>query len=363
MSQAQIRISFELPGRPVPSDLTAPQAAGVRLVSPGFFKAIGTRLVAGRDFNETDQAAGERVAIINRVMATRYFGDLDPVGREIDMAGSRRIVGIVESIKPEGFDSQAAPEVFFPVTQFGQLLMAEGPLSATTLVIRTAGDPTSLVPAAQYAAGLDPQLPLWIPTPSQRVSDSLQALYAGVLAIFAGLALVLAAVGIYGVLSSQVEQSTREIGIRIALGAGSARIRRSVLGRGALLAGSGLAIGLAGAWGLSRFISTLLFGITPFDVSTYAASAAALAAWRWPAPTCRLTGRRRWTRWWRFDTSETEPVERLPEVTDGTRRRVPHQVPHRLTSRSGCVVFPSASGSSNARRCGRVLLGGVPTAC
>jgi len=282
MSQAQIRISFELPGRAVPSDPTTPQAAGVRLVSPGFFKAIGTRLVAGRDFSDADQAAGERVAIINRAMATRYFGSLDPVGREIDIAGPRRIVGIVESIKPEGFDSQAAPEVFFPVTQFAQLLMAEGPLSATTLVIRTAGEPTSLVPAVRtQVAGLDPQLPLFgITTLSQRVSDSVAQprFYAGVLAIFAGLALVLAAVGIYGVLSSQVEQSTREIGIQIALGAGPERIRRSVLSRGAILTGSGLAIGLAGAWGLSRFISTLLFGITPFDVSTYIASAAALAA-------------------------------------------------------------------------------------
>jgi predicted permease len=282
MSQAQIRISFELPGRPVPSDLTTPQAAGVRLVSPGFFKAIGTRLVAGRDFSDADQAAGERVAIINRVMATRYFGNLDPVGRQIDIAGPRRIVGVVESIKPAGFDSQAAPELFFPMTQFAQLLMAEGPLSATTLVIRTAGEPTSLVPAVRTeVAGLDPQLPLFgITTLSQRVSDSVAQprFYAGVLAIFAGLALVLAAVGIYGVLSSQVEQSTREIGIQIALGAGPGRIRRSVLSRGAVLAGSGLAIGLAGAWGLSRFISALLFGITPFDVSTYTASAAALAA-------------------------------------------------------------------------------------
>jgi len=101
--------------------------------------------------------------------------------------------------------------------------------------------------------------------------------YAGVLAIFAGLALVLAAVGVYGVLSSQVEQSTREIGIQIALGAAPGRIRRAVLGRGVILVASGLAIGLAGAWGLSRFISTLLFGITPFDGLTYAASAAALA--------------------------------------------------------------------------------------
>jgi putative ABC transport system permease protein len=282
MSQAQIRISFELPGGPVQSDPTTPQTAGVRLVSPGFFRAIGTRLVAGRDFTGADRAAGERVVIINGMMAARYFGDLDPVGRQIELAGPRRIVGVVESIKPEGFDSQAAPEVFVPVTQFAQLLMAEGPLSATTLVVRTTGEPTSLVPAVRtQVAHLDPQLPLFnITTLSQRVSDSVAQprFYAGVLAIFAGLALVLAAVGIYGVLSSQVEQSTREIGIRIALGAGPGRIRRSVLGHGAVLAASGLAIGLAGAWGLSRFIPTLLFGITPFDVTTYAAAAIMLAA-------------------------------------------------------------------------------------
>jgi putative ABC transport system permease protein len=282
MSQAQIRISFELPGGPPQSDPNTPQTAGVRLVSPGFFKAIGGRLVGGRDFSEADQAAGERVVIINTAMATRYFGGLDPVGRPIDLAGPRRIVGVVESMKPQGFDSQPAPEVFFPLTQFDQILMAEGPLSATTLVVRTTGDPRSLVPAVRtQMARLDPQLPLFnITTLSQRVADSVAQprFYASVLGIFAVLALVLAAVGIYGVLSSQVEQSTREIGIQMALGAGPGRIRRAVLGHGAVLAATGLAIGLAGAWGMSRFISTLLFGITPVDVATYAAAAVVLAA-------------------------------------------------------------------------------------
>ena len=140
--------------------------------------------------------------------------------------------------------------------------MAEGPLSDITIVARSAGDPTAIVPAIRTeVARIDPQLPIFnVNTLARRVSDSVAQprLYAAVLVIFAGLALVLAAVGIYGVLSSQVAQSTREIGIQMALGAGPARIRRSVIAQGAGLAAIGVAIGLAGAWGLSRFVASLL---------------------------------------------------------------------------------------------------------
>jgi predicted permease len=282
MSQAQISVRFELPGLPVDANPNEPISASVRLVSPGFFKALGTQLLGGREFDDTDRAGGERVVIINSALAARYMAGLDPVGRQIELDGPRRIVGMVESIKPQGLDSEPAPEMYFPLTQFDELLMAEGPLAAATLVVRTSGDPLGLVGAVRAQMGrLDPQLPLFnITTLGQRVADSVAQprFYAVVLLSFAGLALVLAAVGIYGVLSSQVAQSAREIGIRMALGAGPAHIRRSMLGHAAVLAVVGVGLGLAGAWGLSRFIASLLFGVTPFDLVTYVGAAVVLGA-------------------------------------------------------------------------------------
>ena len=122
MSQAQIRISFGLPGLPVDANPSEPIAASVRLVSPGFFKALGTQILAGREFADTDHAVGERVVMVNGALAARYLAGLDAVGRQVEVDGPRRIVGMVESIKPEGFDSEPVPEMYFPLTQFDQLL-------------------------------------------------------------------------------------------------------------------------------------------------------------------------------------------------------------------------------------------------
>jgi len=281
MSQAQIRLSFELPGAPANASPSEPMTAGIRLVSPGLFKALGTRLLAGREFGESDQATSEPVVIINSAMAAQYMAGLDPVGRPVDVGRPRRIVGVVESMKPQGFDSEPSPELYFPLTQFDQVLMAEGPLSATTLVVRTSQDPMGIIGAVRMqVARLDAQMPLFnIATLNQRVSASVAQprFYVIVLTLFAGLALALAAVGIYGVLTFQVAQSTREIGIRMALGAGPGHVRRVVLGHGAVLALIGVGIGLAGAWGLSRFLASLLFGITPVDAASYAGAAAVLA--------------------------------------------------------------------------------------
>lgn len=281
MSQAQIRISFELPGVVTESASDEPLSAGVRLVSSDLFRALGTRLVAGREFTDADGATSEPVMIVNTAFVARYLQGQDALGRQADVNGPRRIVGIVESMKPLGLDSEPMPEMYFPMSQFGQLLMEEGPLAATTLVARTGGDPTSLVPAIRSRISqLDSELPIFnVITLSQRVADSVAAerLYASLLAVFAALALVLASVGIYGVLSAQVAQSTSEIGVRIALGAGPADIRRSVVGRAAALAGIGAAVGMAGAWALSGYIESQLFSVTPFDPPAYAAAAVFLA--------------------------------------------------------------------------------------
>ncbi|MBM3792188.1 MAG: FtsX-like permease family protein, partial [Acidobacteria bacterium] len=230
---------------------------------------------------EADRTGSEPVVIVSETLARTYFPGERVVDRRIGMDGERRIVGIVGDVKPDGLDSQPRSEIYFPYGQLPQLLTAGGPLSAMNVVARTDGDPMALVPAIRSTLrNLDSGLPLFnITTLARRVSDSVaqRRLLAALMGIFAGLALVLAAVGIYGVLSYQVAQSTREIGIRIALGAGRGRMLAMVLGQGAMLAVAGIVLGLGAAWGLSRFVSSLLFGITATHPATYVAAAAFMA--------------------------------------------------------------------------------------
>jgi predicted permease len=281
MSRAQINIGFDLPGVPDDAD-GAPRRTGVRLVSPGFVRALGIRLRAGREFGNEDRQTSERVVLVNTAFVDRYLRGLDAVGRQVGIGEPRRIVGVVESIKPQGLDSMPQPEIFVPYTQLDTLLMMDGPAGSMTLVARTDGDPIGLAPAIRsQVARLDPRLPVYdLSTLDQRVSETTaqRRFFATALAIFAGLALVLAGVGLYGVLSSQVAQSIREIGIRMALGAGPAQIRRAVLRNSVALTVLGLGLGLAGAWGLSRFLASLLFAVTPVDPATYLGAAVALAA-------------------------------------------------------------------------------------
>jgi putative ABC transport system permease protein len=194
---------------------------------------------------------------------------------EVEMP--RNIVGIAGDIKPQGLDSDPQPEIYLPYAQMPRLLVMGGPAAAMTVVMRAGDDPLSAVPEVRAALKLlDPQLPLFnITTLEQRVSDSVAQprFYASLLGLFALLAVVLAAVGIYGVISYQVAQCTREIGLRIALGAGRAELMRMVLRQGAVLATYGIALGLMGAWKTSRFLASLLYGITPTDAVTYAATA------------------------------------------------------------------------------------------
>ena len=161
------------------------------------------------------------------------------------------------------------------------MLMMEGPLASVNFVVRGGGDPLALVPAVRARVKtLDPQLPVYnVSTLDRRISDSVAQprFYAALLSVFAGLALVLAAVGIYGVLSYHVAQCTREIGLRIALGARQANVLGLVLLQGITLAAIGMALGVAGAWGASRYLASMLFGITPTDTATYASTGVVMA--------------------------------------------------------------------------------------
>jgi len=282
MTPAMIRMSFDIPGRPPADNPSAVPIAGVRMISAGFFGALATPIIDGRDFSPSDRESAEPVVVINQNLARRYFPGEAAVGRQIGIAGTpRRIVGIAGDIKPQGLDSEPQPEIYIPYSQFPRMLMMEGPLASMNLIVRASGDPLALVPAVRARMKtLDAQLPVYnVSTMERRISDSVAQprFYAALLSIFAALALVLAAVGIYGVLSYHVAQCTREIGLRIALGARHANVLGLVLLQGLTLAAIGMALGVAGAWGASRFLSSLLFGITPTDATTYAVTAAFMA--------------------------------------------------------------------------------------
>jgi len=273
MSRAQIQLSFQIPGRPESSEPGSEPVCGLRLISPGFFQAMASPIVDGRDITDLDRESGVQVVIINESLARQYFAGERPIGRQIELMGAREIVGVVGDFKPQGLDSEPQPEMYLPYHQFGRMLMMQGPLSAMNVAARVQGDPLGLVqPIRTRVASIDPQLPIYnISTMDRRVSDSVAQprFYAVLLGIFAGLALILAAVGIYGVLSYHVAQCTREIGIRMALGAQRSSVLNLVLRQGVVLAVIGIVFGLAGAWGASRFLASQLFGITPTDPATY----------------------------------------------------------------------------------------------
>jgi len=281
MSRANMQMRFDIVGRPAPADPSETPQAGVRLVSPGFARAMAIPLLQGRDFTDDDRQNSESVVIVNQAFQRRYFSNETPIGARLDLMQPSRVIGIVGDVRPQGLDSEPKPEVYLCYLQNGQMLLMGGPVASPTLVVRAGGDPLSLVPVIRsQVKALDPQLPLFnIMTLEQRVSDSVAQprFFALLLTIFGVLALVLAMVGIYGLLSYHVAQCTREIGIRMALGAGRGQIFRLVLGQGAVLSGIGIAVGIGGAWATSRFLATMLFGVQPVDAATYAGISALMA--------------------------------------------------------------------------------------
>jgi putative ABC transport system permease protein len=281
LSRAAINLSFEIPGRPAPGPDEEPPNAGIRMVSSGLYDALGIKLLDGRDFGSQDTETGAPVVAVNESFVKRYLGGENAVGRQINLNGTREIIAVVRDVKPQGFDSQPAPEFFVPYRQFGRMLMM-GPLSEITLVVRTAGDPLAVVPAVRSVVlAADPQLAIYNITTMERqlsLTAARPRFYASLLGIFAGFALALTAVGVYGILSYNVAQCTREIGIRMALGARRADVLSMVLRQGLILAATGITLGLAGAWAASRLVASLLFGTQPTDPVIYAALALVMAA-------------------------------------------------------------------------------------
>ncbi|MGA8598452.1 MAG: ABC transporter permease [Bryobacteraceae bacterium] len=265
-------IFFE--GRPIPPISQRPSVPIIS-ATPEYFQSLGIPLLAGRDFSSDDSASRPRIAIVNTAFAQKFFPHEDPIGRHIRWGLETNwatIVGVVANSHHEALTEPPAPEVF---ASFAQL-----PSVRVRIAMRTAVPPESLVSAVRaQVLAIDRDEPLFdIATMEERVNNSLRdrRVETFLLGTFALLALCLAAAGVYGVMSYSVSQSTREIGVRMAVGATQARVAALVLKRALWLSLAGVAGGLAAAWYLTRFLSGFLYGIGTKDPLTFALGAAFL---------------------------------------------------------------------------------------
>jgi putative ABC transport system permease protein len=265
-------------------------------VTPGYFQAIGVRLKRGRLFTEQERTGTPLVCVVNEEMARRHFPNgEDPVGKRLEIGFSnppnwRQIVGVVEDTKYGAVDQ--APKVQVYGAYFQQPGVIPNLAPPVSIAIRTGMDPAALAQAARRKVlEVDNAQPVYaVQTMTEVVSANLaQRRFAMLLlGLFAGLALLLAAIGLAGVISYLVTQRTKEIGIRMAMGATRGALLRMIEGETLRLVGIGIAVGLAGAVAATRALETMLFGVTPRDPATFATVAAvlmlvALAAGMWPA--------------------------------------------------------------------------------
>jgi predicted permease len=263
-----------------------------RFVSPHYFSVLRVPLLRGRAFDQRDTGNSARVVIINDAFAKKYWPKGDPIGQRITIGKglgpqfeepAREIAGIVANIREMGLSGGDPPVMYIPESQAtdGMTKLANSVIPLNWIV-QTASDPSSLSTAIQHEIqSVDSQLAASkIRTMDQVISESTarQNFNMLLLTIFAGLALLLAAIGIYGLMSYTVEQRTQEFGIRMALGAGRNDMLKLVVREGMLLAGIGLVIGLAASFGLIRLLANLLFGVKATDPITYVAVAAILVS-------------------------------------------------------------------------------------
>ena len=264
--------------REAPSDAVESAIVNFSFVSPGYFEAMGIPLIAGRYFEMRDRADSSPTIVINQSMARLYFGGRDPIGRRITMGFNtgtpREIVGIVGDERHVSLDREAPPGVYVSYLQLPSA-------SRLTLVIRTAGDPSAAASMIRDTVrAIDPLLAVYdMRTMKQIVSDSVSRprFSALLLGIFAGTALLLAAVGVYGVISQLVSQRTQEFGVRMALGASPIDVGRLVVAFGVRLAAIGVILGIPATLAFSRVLSGLLYGINAANPMTYGVVCTVLA--------------------------------------------------------------------------------------
>jgi putative ABC transport system permease protein len=272
---------FSIEGVATAPDDPVPYPTDIRFVTPGYFQTMGMQLVKGRDFNARDELRATEVAIINEALARRYFPNQDPLGKRIrpgygiDERGwlMREIVGVASDSKHVSLREAPPPNIYLPHSQI--------PRTTMTLVVRAANDPHGLIGAVQNEVhALDREAPVFnINTLDEYMGAAVAEpkFDTMLLGLFAGLALLLTSVGLYGVMAYIVAQRTREFGIRMALGARSRDVLRLVIKQGMGLALFGAAIGIAGALALTRAMKSWLFGVGPTDPLTFAAVALMLA--------------------------------------------------------------------------------------
>jgi putative ABC transport system permease protein len=269
-----MNFAFDVEGRPFPPGKSP--GADCRFVTPEYFNALRIPLIKGRAFGEGDGSQSPHVLLINDAMARRFFPDEEPIGKRLRLGIDNftgEIVGVVGDVKHVGLDAETNEEVY--------AVYSQAPLwTDMTLVVRTSGDPMNVAGAVRNEVrALDKQVPIArVRTMEELVTESVaQTRFRTLLlGLFGIAALLLATVGIYGVMSYAVSQRTHEIGIRMALGAQSRDVRRLVIRNGMTLALIGVAIGLAGAFALTRLMASLLFGVTATDFTTFATVSAGL---------------------------------------------------------------------------------------
>jgi putative ABC transport system permease protein len=268
-------LGYQILGRPVTT--SGGERGAVRnVVTEDYFKTMGIPLIQGRDLTTKDNESAPHVAVINDVLAKTQFSDVSPIGQRIllnDRSSTEpyEIVGVVGSSKQFGIGQDPSPEIFTPYLQ--------SRVSFMYVVVKGRGDTAGLVgPIRSAVKAIDPDQPVGQRTLEQQFTNAISfpRLYAILLGTFAGLALLLAAIGIYGVVSYLVGQRTREIGIRMALGASQGNVLRDVLGRGLRLAGLGLAIGLAASMLVTRLLGAFLYRVGATDPVTFAMAVAVL---------------------------------------------------------------------------------------
>ncbi len=257
-----------------------------QIVSAGYLDAMGERLARGRGFTSADTPDSQLVALVNEEMARRYFAGRDPIGGRFTIGGQNRpwvtVVGVVKDVHHNGIAAPIKEKFYVPHTQWHKSVGNANALRGMTLVVRTAGDPVSLTtPVRAIVRQLDPGLPVAdVRTMNDVVGAALSTprFTSMLLSIFAALALALSAIGIYGVLSYVVSRRTREIGIRVAIGARPVQVLAMVLRSGVGLALVGIGAGLAMAMAVTRLLAGLLHGVTPLDPATFAGVGAGLTA-------------------------------------------------------------------------------------
>lgn len=280
--QPQRHMDTQIEGFVATSEAPLQNVEHYRVVSKKYFDTLRIRMVEGRLFDDRDDTGAPKVAIVNQTMARTFWNNDSPIGRRVQPSLTQdwyTVVGVVDDVKNSGLDQPAGSELYLPYLQAPQ---GGDFLQAAFVVARSRSNPAAVLGAVRREVGeIDPSLPLSLVRTMDEVVSAAQArprFLTLLLTLFASVALILASIGIYGVIAYSVAQRTRELGLRVALGAQAANVLTLVLRRAVLLIACGIVIGLAGALALTRFLSGLLFGVTATDPITFVTVALVLGA-------------------------------------------------------------------------------------